>query len=52
MRVLAFTGGSHAKLPGHRKRLEALAPDAVFDKMTLLPELIKTMGGNGSGQHA
>jgi HAD superfamily hydrolase (TIGR01509 family) len=52
MQVLAFTGGSHARLAGHRERLDALAPDAVFDEMANLPELIRTMGGNGSGLNA
>ena len=52
MRALAFTGGSHARLAGHRERLEALAPDAIFDDMAHLPELIGTMGGNGSGRDA
>ncbi len=52
MHVLAFTGGSHARLAGHRERLEALAPDAVFDEMARLPELIRTVGGNRSGCNA
>jgi HAD superfamily hydrolase (TIGR01509 family) len=43
MRVLAFTGGGHAKSPAHRSRLAALGPDAVFEDMARLPELIETM---------
>jgi HAD superfamily hydrolase (TIGR01509 family) len=52
MRVFAVTGGGHARLAGHGERLAALAPDAVFDEMALLPELIRTVGGDGSGRDA
>jgi HAD superfamily hydrolase (TIGR01509 family) len=40
MRVFAFTGGSHARSQAHRRKLEALQPDCVFDDMARLPELI------------
>lgn len=40
MRVLAFTGGTHAAPSGLRAAVEALAPDAIFDDMRLLPDLI------------
>jgi len=45
MRVFAFTGGSHARSAEHRARLEALWPDAMFDDMARLPDLIGA--GNG-----
>lgn len=45
MRVFAFTGGSHARAPAHRGRLEAMAPDMVFDDMARLPELLRTSVG-------
>lgn len=41
MRSIAFTGGSHARTPGHRRALEALAPDAILDDMTMLPGLLR-----------
>ena len=44
MRVFAFTGGSHARSADHRNRLAALEPDAVFDDMARLPELLGTSG--------
>ena len=31
MRVVAFTGGSHATTDAHRAAIAALAPDAVID---------------------
>ncbi len=43
MRVFAFTGGSHARSPAHRGRLEALEPDAVFDDMAHLAELVQSI---------
>jgi HAD superfamily hydrolase (TIGR01509 family) len=52
MRVFAFTGGSHARSPAHRERLEALAPDAVFDNMAGLPELIASQAESGTRRDA
>ncbi|TWF52087.1 HAD family hydrolase [Neorhizobium alkalisoli] len=40
MAVFAFTGGSHAILPGHREKIEALSPERVFDVMTDLLHLV------------
>ena len=40
MRVLAFTGGSHANFAGYREELTRLQPDAVFDAMADLSHLI------------
>jgi HAD superfamily hydrolase (TIGR01509 family) len=40
MRVLAFTGGTHAAPSGLRAAVEALDPDAIFDDMRLLPDVI------------
>ena len=39
MRVVAFTGGSHATTDRHRAAIAALAPDAVIDDMRALPTL-------------
>jgi HAD superfamily hydrolase (TIGR01509 family) len=36
MRVVAFTGGSHATTDQHRAQVAALAPDAVIDDMCAL----------------
>jgi HAD superfamily hydrolase (TIGR01509 family) len=48
MAAFAFTGGTHALLPGHRERIEALSPDLVFDAMTDLPHLVqKYIEGRG-----
>jgi HAD superfamily hydrolase (TIGR01509 family) len=44
MRVFAFTGGSHARSVEHRRRLEALQPDLVFDDMARLPAMLGTAG--------
>jgi HAD superfamily hydrolase (TIGR01509 family) len=41
MAVLGFVGGSHARGAAHRARLEALAPDLIFDDMRSLPELVR-----------
>lgn len=38
MRVLAFTGASHASSPAHRETLSRLQPDLVFDTMEDLPD--------------
>jgi HAD superfamily hydrolase (TIGR01509 family) len=40
MRVLAYTGGTHAAPSGLRAAVEALSPDAVFDDMRQLPDLL------------
>lgn len=40
MTVFAFAGGGHARRPGYRQALEALAPAALFDDMRALPALI------------
>ena len=37
MRVVAFTGGSHASSDEHRARVAALRPDAVIEDMRALP---------------
>jgi len=41
MTVFAFTGGSHACVPGYRERIDELSPDAVFDAMPDLLHLVK-----------
>jgi beta-phosphoglucomutase-like phosphatase (HAD superfamily) len=43
MRVLAFTGGLHAARPGFRDKLASLAPDAIFDEMRQLPDMLAGM---------
>jgi HAD superfamily hydrolase (TIGR01509 family) len=40
MRVVAFTGGSHATTDAHRARVAALRPDAVIDDMRALIPLV------------
>ena len=40
MRVLAFTGGSHAGHAGLEAKLAALRPDRVFSDMRTLPDLV------------
>ncbi len=40
MRVLAFTGGGHAKPARLKSSLAALKPDAIFSDMLRLPELL------------
>jgi HAD superfamily hydrolase (TIGR01509 family) len=47
MRVLGFTGASHAQHPAHRGRLLAAGPDAVFDDMQALPDLMARLGASG-----
>ena len=42
MRVVAFTGGSHAASEDHRGRVAALRPDAVIAEMRALPALVRT----------
>jgi HAD superfamily hydrolase (TIGR01509 family) len=41
MRVVAFTGGSHAASHDHRSRVAALAPDAIIDDIRALPGLVR-----------
>jgi hypothetical protein len=41
MRVVAFTGGSHATTDRHRKEIAALAPDAIIDDMRDLTEVAR-----------
>ena len=43
MSVFAFVGGSHARSAAYHAKLEALAPDLIFDDISRLPELL----GNG-----
>ena len=40
MKVVAFTGGSHADTEEHRARVADLGPDAVIADMRLLPALV------------
>jgi HAD superfamily hydrolase (TIGR01509 family) len=40
MRVFGYVGGSHIEPAGLRAAIEALAPDAVFDDMQTLPDLV------------
>jgi HAD superfamily hydrolase (TIGR01509 family) len=40
MRVFGYLGGSHAGPAGLRAVMEALAPDAIFDDMQVLPDLV------------
>ena len=40
MKVVAFTGGSHAATDEHRARIADLGPDAVIADMRLLPALV------------
>jgi HAD superfamily hydrolase (TIGR01509 family) len=42
MRVVAFTGGSHASSEEHRARVAALHPDAVIADMRTLPDLVRS----------
>lgn len=41
MRVVAFTGGSHARTPRHRDALLDLRPDALFDDMRELLQFVR-----------
>ena len=47
MRVAAFTGGSHAKTPGHREALLQLEPDALFDDMRELLQFVRKEEADG-----
>ncbi|WP_246091910.1 HAD family hydrolase [Aliirhizobium smilacinae] len=48
MTVFAFTGGSHAAVPGYRERIDALSPDLIFDAMPDLLHLVENhMEGRG-----
>jgi beta-phosphoglucomutase-like phosphatase (HAD superfamily) len=44
MRVLAFTGGSHASNPALKARLASTEPDFIFADMLQLPDLIAGLG--------
>ncbi|CDX16326.1 conserved hypothetical protein [Mesorhizobium sp. ORS 3359] len=44
MRVLAFTGGSHAGNLGLKARLASTEPDSIFADMLQLPDLIAGLG--------
>ncbi|MCK8778933.1 HAD family hydrolase [Rhizobium sp. NTR19] len=50
MTVFAFTGASHACVPGYRERIESLSPHVVFDAMADLLHLVQKHmeGGNKS----
>jgi HAD superfamily hydrolase (TIGR01509 family) len=43
MRVVGFTGGSHARLASHRRRLAALNPHGMLDDMLGLPGLLRDL---------
>jgi HAD superfamily hydrolase (TIGR01509 family) len=43
MRVVAFTGGSHARQASHRRRLAALQPHGMLDDMQGLPGLLRDL---------
>ncbi len=47
MRVVAFTGGSHPKTPGHRETLLRLEPDALFDDMRELLQFVRDEKADG-----
>jgi HAD superfamily hydrolase (TIGR01509 family) len=41
MKVVAFTGGSHAATESHRATVEALGPDAIVSDIRALPGLVR-----------
>jgi HAD superfamily hydrolase (TIGR01509 family) len=43
MRVIGFTGGSHAREASHRRRLAALTPHGMLDDMARLPGLLREL---------
>lgn len=43
MRVVAFTGGSHARQAAHRRRLAALRPHGMLEEMQGLPGLLRDL---------
>ncbi|ODN71968.1 HAD family hydrolase [Methylobrevis pamukkalensis] len=45
MQVFAFTGGAHAEAAGLAQAAARLEPDAVFDRMAELPDLLETPRG-------
>ena len=47
MRVVAFTGGSHARSPRHREALLSLNPDALFDDMRELLQFVRKEEAGG-----
>lgn len=40
MRVIGFTGGSHAQVAGYREKLQALGPERVISDMAELPRYL------------
>jgi len=46
MRVFGFVGGGHAVHAAYRAKLAALAPDAVFEDMRKLPQVIRAVPGH------
>jgi len=46
MRVFAYMGGGHVAQAGLRAQVEQLAPDAVFDDMHRLADLVASLGNN------
>jgi HAD superfamily hydrolase (TIGR01509 family) len=47
MRVVAFTGGSHARTPRHRETLLSLGPDVLFDDMRELLQFVRKEKAGG-----
>jgi beta-phosphoglucomutase-like phosphatase (HAD superfamily) len=43
MRVLGYAGGSHVAPAGLRQAIAALRPDAIFDDMHALPDLVSSL---------
>jgi HAD superfamily hydrolase (TIGR01509 family) len=43
MRVFAYLGGTHVEPGGLRALVSALEPDAIFDDMRLLPDLVSSL---------
>jgi nanoRNase/pAp phosphatase (c-di-AMP/oligoRNAs hydrolase) len=43
MRVFGYIGGGHIEASGLRTTIEALAPDAIFDDMRKLPDLVSSL---------
>lgn len=46
MRVFAYMGGGHVAQAGLRAQVEQLSPDAVFDDMHRLADLVASLGNN------
>lgn len=51
MRALAFFGGSHAGNLAHREKMNALNPDATFDAMVDLLQLVTRLRRSEDGLH-